>query len=289
MTNEREAWLKERRKGIGASESAALFGLSPWHTPYTVWADKTGAPIQDDSSVDHVERLEWGNRLEPAILAEACVRRGLPEVPYRPYRIVADRECSVMFATPDMVTDGVVIQAKNSDKPWPHSWVPEHIQVQVQHEMGVTGAGRAIVAQLVSGCKLELWDVARDDVAIHAIREACERFWYKHVTPEWPPPITSPLDLRAVKTMFSKGNGGTIELGPDGHGIAMHHEDLRNKKNLIHKDLNHTAALLRGLMGGASMGLLPDGAGVVRLSDVSGGERPAHTVAPHRKLFVKLN
>lgn len=29
-------WLKERQKGIGGSDVAAILGMSPWRTPYQV-------------------------------------------------------------------------------------------------------------------------------------------------------------------------------------------------------------------------------------------------------------
>ena len=38
----RSAWLAQRRKSIGGSDAAGIVGLSPYATPYTVWADKTG-------------------------------------------------------------------------------------------------------------------------------------------------------------------------------------------------------------------------------------------------------
>jgi len=38
----REEWLLRRRRTIGGSDAAGVMGMSPWATPYTVWAEKTG-------------------------------------------------------------------------------------------------------------------------------------------------------------------------------------------------------------------------------------------------------
>ena len=47
---EREEWLRERMKGVGGSEMAAILGLSPWQGPHDVWARKTGRmPEQEDT------------------------------------------------------------------------------------------------------------------------------------------------------------------------------------------------------------------------------------------------
>ena len=37
-----EAWRAERRKGVGGSDVAAIMGMSPYKSPYEVWAEKTG-------------------------------------------------------------------------------------------------------------------------------------------------------------------------------------------------------------------------------------------------------
>ena len=47
----RDKWLAARMNGVGASESAALFGVSPWHTPLSLWAEKTGKPDEKPSKV----------------------------------------------------------------------------------------------------------------------------------------------------------------------------------------------------------------------------------------------
>lgn len=44
-------WLKERQKGIGGSDVAAILGMSPWRTPYQVWEEKT-TPIDETAEED---------------------------------------------------------------------------------------------------------------------------------------------------------------------------------------------------------------------------------------------
>src|ERR1043165_10209558 len=38
----REQWLKDRKKGIGGSEVAAILGLDQYKSAFQVWHDKTG-------------------------------------------------------------------------------------------------------------------------------------------------------------------------------------------------------------------------------------------------------
>lgn len=58
-------WAKARTYGIGGSDAAAVLGLNPWCSPYTLWCRKTGLI----EPVKQTERMRWGHRLEEAIAA----------------------------------------------------------------------------------------------------------------------------------------------------------------------------------------------------------------------------
>ena len=64
------AW---RRKGVGASEIAAVCGFSKWGGPHSVWRDKTGRgePIEES------EAMSLGHELEELIVRRALAKLGL--------------------------------------------------------------------------------------------------------------------------------------------------------------------------------------------------------------------
>ena len=66
-TTERQAFLIERRKGMGGSDVAAALGLDPKKTPYRLWREKTGLDKDDATNPSAARR---GNFLEPAVLAK---------------------------------------------------------------------------------------------------------------------------------------------------------------------------------------------------------------------------
>ena len=41
------AWQVHRQKYRNASETAAVMGVSPWQTPYALWAIRTGRAQQE--------------------------------------------------------------------------------------------------------------------------------------------------------------------------------------------------------------------------------------------------
>jgi len=56
----RAEWLEWRRHGIGASDVAGILGLSPWESPWSIWARKVGLTGEGDQS----EAMEFGARAE---------------------------------------------------------------------------------------------------------------------------------------------------------------------------------------------------------------------------------
>jgi predicted phage-related endonuclease len=87
----------ERLSGIGASEIAAVAGLSPWQTPLDVYAAKV-APV----AVAENENMERGVELESALIGWTSRRPQCADLIIRPndalYRSEAHPFC---IATPD--------------------------------------------------------------------------------------------------------------------------------------------------------------------------------------------
>lgn len=59
------AWLAYRRSGIGASDAPALMNESPYGTPFSLWAEKTGLLKREEPNAYALAAMERGKRLEP--------------------------------------------------------------------------------------------------------------------------------------------------------------------------------------------------------------------------------
>lgn len=91
---------ERRRRYLGASDTPAILGLSPWATPADVYWSKVG-PLKYDAPT---EAMQTGNRLEASIVSFAAERLG----------VAVERDVSLVHA------DGVqylvdVIRAGNID------------------------------------------------------------------------------------------------------------------------------------------------------------------------------
>jgi putative phage-type endonuclease len=291
----REAWLAARKSGIGASESAALFGLSPFQSRLSLWLVKTGRVPDWEPTGDAAERLEWGQVLE-APIAEVYQRRtGRKLWRFSSYCIAQDRDLTCMFATPDgfiieapdraargQPAEGTV-QIKNTANVFdPDGWsagVPMYVQVQVQHELAVTGRDYATVATLAMGNKLLHWDIERNDAFIAELRTQVEMFWESVLSGRQPDADGHPRTLEALKRMHPKDNGCVVDLPSE---AAFAWQDLQDAKAIIKTNLkkaDQAEAKLRQLMGPNTFGVLPGGLKLsLKTIDNPGG---THTQPPY--------
>lgn len=265
----REDWLKQRSKGIGGSDVAVLFGVSPWKSAFALYQEKVGAIPQDDRDTP---ALYWGRKLEPAVreaysellgreITPGVVMAQHPEAPW----MLANTDGGI---APTTEHDGAgVYEGKTTTMFNEAQWadgVPLYYQVQVQHYMAVLGLKWASVAVLMMGSRDPfMWvDVPRDDDFIGAMMDVEEKFWNDHVVKRVPPPVDgSKSTTAALKKLHPKDNGTIITL-PDGFSsLAMRREQLLDDKDTAQKELDEIDNLLRAEIGDASYGVLDDGSG----------------------------
>lgn len=214
---DRSAWLEERKKGIGSSDAASAVGLCPYRSPLELWAQKTGSvpvsPLNDD--VD--SPTYWGTVLEPLVAdayAKATGRRvrrvnAVLQHPTFPFMLAnLDREV--------VGTDEVrILECKTAGEHGSRKWragVPEHIQIQVQHQLAVTGQGAADVAVLLCGQELQIHRIERDDEVISRLVILEARFW-ELVTSGTPPAADgSASSAKALRELY-RGSDTVIDLG----------------------------------------------------------------------------
>lgn len=209
MESTREAWLAERRTGIGGSDVAAILGISRFRTPLDVYLEKTGqAPPQPES-----EPMRWGTLLEPVIVREFSERHGV--------RVICEEgikrhpDYGFMLASLDGWAPDVpaVVECKTarSADGWGEPGtgeIPSYYQTQVAHYLAVTGAAVAFVPVLIGAADFRVYRVERDDAFIEDIIEAESAFWHDHVLSGVPP---EPVNAADAARLWARDSGETIE------------------------------------------------------------------------------
>ncbi|WP_373827195.1 YqaJ viral recombinase family protein [Bacteroides heparinolyticus] len=210
----REDWLESRRAGIGGSDAAAVIGVNPWKTAYSVYLDKIGEGNEPDSNY----KMELGSRIEDFIAKEFELATG--KQTRRRNAILRHDEHKFMLANIDreIVGERAGLEIKfigpYSAKAWEAGGMPLHYELQCLHYMAVTGYDKWYLCALVGNERLELREISRDEEVISNLIEAESFFWENHVVAKIPPePGTCDLTdfIKRVYPVSIAGASAVIE------------------------------------------------------------------------------
>lgn len=231
----KKEWLLHRRKGIGGSDVAAILGLSPWVSPYQVWADKTGrVPIDLKSN----EFEHWGTIMEP-ILAnefEAQTRKKVfrqnktfydPKYPF--LRADIDRD----VAGEDGFLEIKTAMEYKSDA-WSDEQIPGPYRLQVQHYMYVLNRPYCYFAYLIGGHRFGIKRYERDEELINQIEPQLIDWWDEHIIhDEAPDPDGSQSTTDILKLIYPRSESIQVELPSIWNQKLHQHQDLKNNIKIL--------------------------------------------------------
>jgi len=218
----RDEWLEIRKGGIGSSDAAAAVGLNPYKSPLELWLEKTGQDqeLPKLNPDDESSPAYWGTLLEPIVAAHYTKRTGrkvrrinaVLQHPSQPWMLAnIDREIlgdeSVQIL--ECKTAGL-----NGARLWKEG-VPEYVQLQVMHQLAVTGKRAADVAVLICGQELQVHRIERDEQMISQLI-ALERAFWSYVESAQPPPADgSDSADRALRCLYPNDSGESLDFTGD--------------------------------------------------------------------------
>lgn len=181
-----QQWLGERTKDVTSTEVSALFGLSPYKTEFELYHEKRdGVVVKFEPN----ERMKWGNRLESAIAHGAAEDMGWNIAKMDVYmRDLNDRMGSSFdFEILSGENGPGILEVKNVDwVQYQKNWIddgngnieaPEHIELQVQHQMELSGYSWCAIVALVGGNEQKVVLRNRDREIGASIRSKIAQFW----------------------------------------------------------------------------------------------------------------
>jgi len=189
-----------------------------------LWLEKTGQAgaflkndVEDDTAATY-----WGTLLEPIVAAHYTKRTG-----HRVRRVNAvlqhpDPTCSWMLANIDREVIGAkevqILECKTAGLQGARLWkdgVPEYVQLQVMHQLAVTGKQAADVAVLIGGQQLEIHRIERDEGMICNLIELERAFWKKVEQGVPPAADGSESSDQALRCLYPSDTGHTVDFRDD--------------------------------------------------------------------------
>lgn len=217
---DRDAWLAVRKKGVGGSDVAAIMGLSPYRSPYEVWAEKSG--ICEPADISDKPSVIWGNILEPVVGGhykslhpDRKVKRlnAVCQSIERPWA-----QASLDYEVKDPELGSGILEIKTADARMSPHWengVPVYYQTQITHYMSVLDRPFADVAVLIGGNDYREYRIYRDEDDIKAVNEAVDAFWHRVETGEAPDMSGTKGESEMLFRQHQIANGYVEDYGAD--------------------------------------------------------------------------
>lgn len=241
-------WMQERQLGVGASEIAVLFGLSPWSTVEDLWYSKVH-PINYEAGS---ELFHWGHTMEPVIAAEFERRTG-EKVATPPSEIMIGSKPHHRASLDRVVLENNVPVAALELKNLHEGRYSEYkaagpsigYLLQLQYQMAVAGYEYGYLACLFGGQRWAAWRVVASPSVQKEILRRVDEFWQYVETKTKPPAI---ITGRGVM----KHDTETLDLeDPEWERKLVALDEIRLQKTKLEKEEKMLKQQIKEVLGNA--------------------------------------
>lgn len=180
-------------------------------------------------------------------------------------RIVVDAKNSSEFMMNRYNADGSPVWGAHGSDVFPAQY-----HFQLQQQMLLTGCTRADLAVQFGNADFRVYSVEADPKLQEIIKERAQAFW-GYMDDDLPPPAEKHNDVKILyKDQVEKE---TIELSSAACVALAEKEEIETKIKELQSALESKKMLIEGEIGGAEVGVCPDGRKVTRRADKKGNMR----------------
>lgn len=255
-TQARVRWLKQRRRGIGGSDAAAILGVSEYRDAWSVYVEKAGLAPIEEREADH---LVIGHLMEPVIASLYTRRTGrLLEKP-KGIMVHPDHDC--IIANPDRLVKGEHrgTEIKTAGLWTRGKWgeagtdqVPPDYLIQCSQYMAVTGYPVWDVPVLFHGSRFEIYVVPRDIDLERWMLDRLVAWWQRHIVGGIPPEIDgSDGCAKYLALRYPQNNAVMLPAPPEAEELAQRLAHLRGQMDVLDRESTQIENSLKAIIGDA--------------------------------------
>ena len=256
---DKQSWLENRLLDVTSTEVSALFDVNPWQSQFELYDQKKNKIVHN---LEDNSRMMYGRMLEDSIamiyaeqtkqkVEQMDVYMRLPE--YRmgssfDYKIVSEGEPGLL-------------EIKNVDwVSYKNNWIehspdqieaPPHIELQLYHQMEVSGMNWGCICALVGGNELKIVKLKRDPEVAEKIHEKVKAFW-ETVKAGTPPDINFDRAANYIIKNSNAEDGLFINADEDMDKLIDYYATLRRSIKKDEDELKSVKAKIFNDSQGAS-------------------------------------
>jgi len=246
---DKQSWLENRLLDVTSTEVSALFNLNPYQTEFELYHQKKDKLVVN---IDDNERMAWGRRLEDSIALEFADRNKFKVEQFDVYMRNPDTRMGSSFDYKIVSEEEpMILEIKNVDAlAYRKNWIehdedniepPEHIALQLQHQLEITGYNVGYIVALVGGNTMKVVKSKRDPEIGKLLTEKVKNFWQRIKT-NTPPDVDYTRDSQYImKNLCNQADASLIlnadedmdKLVDEYHAINKEYVSLGKTKDSI--------------------------------------------------------
>ena len=245
-------WHRWRHGGVSASEAAIILGISPYKTPWRLWAEKTGRAKEEDLSRN--PNVARGIANEDR--ARQCAEKQLNEDFLLPACAESDKYPHIRASYDGLTEANIPAELKcPSEKQWAdvvaHGEYSESFRLycpQVQQQILVADAsyGWLLFYSPDNNGDHRIFKVLRDDTFLAELIVEIDRFWLC-VEKDTPPPLDVKRDLFMPET--NEDVSEWISQATDYRLLDQKIKDMEAKTQLLKEQRSKALEKMQSMMG----------------------------------------
>ena len=215
---DKQSWLENRLLDVTSTEVSALFNLNPYQTEFELYHQKKDKVVVN---IDDNERMAWGRRLEDSIAREFADRNKFKVQSFDVYMRNSETRMGSSFDYKIVSEEEpMILEIKNVDGlAYRKNWIehsedniepPEHIALQLQHQLEITGYNVGYIVALVGGNTMKVVRSERDPKIGKLLKDKVENFW-ERIKLGIPPDVDYTRDAEyMMKNLYNEADANLI-------------------------------------------------------------------------------
>ena len=246
---DKQSWLENRLLDVTSTEVSALFNLNPYKSEFQLYHEKKDKVV---INIDDNERMMWGRHLEDSIALGFAEKYKMKVEQFDVYMRDPETRMGSSFDYKIVSEEEpMILEIKNVDGlAYRNNWIehdeyniepPEHIALQLQHQLEITGYNVGYIVALVGGNTMKVVRSERDPRIGKLLKGKVENFW-ERIKLGVPPDIDYTKDAQYImKNLCNQADAGTVleadeemdKLVDDYYAINKEHVSLGKTKDSI--------------------------------------------------------